>query len=202
MHGINCKDRYKNVVETWGKDIDYIFYSDYEDEKKKIIKTSNNISYYGLEEKILNASKKINEIYCDYDWFFFCDDDTFVNTKLLISKLETFDENYVHGQILVHGWRIDPSLIFCSGGAGTLMHKKLLQKLSSNIKNNNIGIADVSLCMNMRDNKIEIKNSNLFYNNTPQSKNIKESDYKNYITFHNIKTEEMMKHLYNVVNSN
>jgi hypothetical protein len=70
-------------------------------------------------------------------------------------------------------------------------------KLSSNIKNNYVGCAsDVSLGMNLRDCQIIIKNSDLFYSDTPESKNISESEYKNYITFHNIRTEEDMKKIY------
>ena len=197
MHGIHHTHRYNNVINTWGKDVDYIFYSDYVNDDKNMIKTSNNSGYDGLEEKMINIIKIIDNNYRQYDWYLFCDDDTFVNVNLLNKEIGNFDEKYVYGQEFHQAWSNDPSLIFCSGGAGTLIHKNNLMKLSSNIKNNYVGCAsDVSLGMNLRDCQIIIKNSDLFYSDTPESKNISESEYKNYITFHNIRTEEDMKKIY------
>jgi len=197
MHGSNNKNRYDNVVNTWCNNINYIFYSDYVNGDKNMIKTSDNSGYDGLEEKMINIIKIIDNNYRQYDWYLFCDDDTFVNVELLNKKIGNFDEKYVYGQEFHQGWSNDTSLIFCSGGAGTLIHKNNLMKLSSNIKNNYVGCAsDVSLGMNLRDCQIIIKNSDLFYSDTPESKNISESEYKNYITFHNIRTEEDMKKIY------
>ncbi len=197
MHGSHHKNRYDNIINTWCNNINYIFYSDYVNGDKNMIKTSDNSGYDGLEEKMINIIKIIDNNYRQYDWYFFCDDDTFVNVELLNKEIVNFDEKYVYGQEFHQAWPKDPSLIFCSGGAGTLIHKNNLMKLSSNIKNNYVGCAsDVSLGMNLRDCQIIIKNSDLFYSNTPESKNISESEYKNYITFHNIRTEEDMKKIY------
>ena len=196
MHGIHHTYRYNNVINTWGKDVDYIFYSDYVNDDKNMIKVSNNTDYNGLEEKIINTIKIINNDYIHYDWYLFCDDDTFVNVNLLNKEIENFDEKYVYGKILVDAWSQDYSLIFCSGGGGTLIHKNNLIKLGSNLKYNNIGVADVSLGMNLRDSQIKIINSELFCCGSPDEQNINESEYKNYITFHNIRTEENMKKIY------
>ena len=44
LHGSMFPSRYDNVIKTWGKDIDHIFYSDHEDlEKHTIIQMKKNI---------------------------------------------------------------------------------------------------------------------------------------------------------------
>ena len=196
MHGISCEQRYNNVVHTWAKDLNFVFFSDYENHEKKIIKTTNDISYNGLEE---NAVKLVFEKYKKYKWFLFCDDDTYINVEKLMSEIENFDENKVHGQILIHGYHAKPELIFCSGGAGTLISNKILEKLSTNPIIFGHGIADVGICMNMEINNIEIQHSDLFYCNTPESLGIEISKYKDYISFHNIKTYEQMCEIHNII---
>jgi len=199
MHGIKCHHRCDNIIKTWGIDIDYIFYSDYEDKLKNIIKTTNNPDYFGLEEKMLNATKTIYENFKGYEWFLFCDDDTYINVKKLFLELPNFNEEFVYGQILLHGYRQNPEVIFCSGGAGILIHNKNLEKIQNNIINHNIGIADVSFCMNLNNNNIKITHSNLFYNDTPQSKNLDKINYNDYISFHNIKTLEDMVDIHTII---
>jgi hypothetical protein len=199
MHGINCQHRYDNVINTWGKNINHIFYSDYEDIGRNIIKTSDKTGYYSLEEKMLNVVKTIYENFKDYEWFLFCDDDTYINVKKLFLELPNFNKDFVYGQILLHGWRENPEVIFCSGGAGTLIHKNNLEKIQNNITNHNIGIADVSFCMNLTKNNIKIIHSNLFYNNTPQSIGLEKINYNNYISFHNIKTLEQMLDIHTAI---
>ena len=48
LHGLTHKNRYKNVKDTWGKDVDCIFYSDYKDEN--VIKVSNHTDYKSNEK--------------------------------------------------------------------------------------------------------------------------------------------------------
>jgi hypothetical protein len=45
MHTQNQNERYDNVMNTWGRDVDCIFYSDHEDLNKNIIISSNDTSY-------------------------------------------------------------------------------------------------------------------------------------------------------------
>ena len=54
MHTQNQNERYDNVMNTWGGDVDCIFYSDHEDFDKNIIKSSNDSSYKSNEEKFCN----------------------------------------------------------------------------------------------------------------------------------------------------
>ena len=56
--------------------------------KKKIIKVSDDFTYSSNEPKHVNVIKYLIENDYQYEWFFFCDDDTFVNTKNLESNFE------------------------------------------------------------------------------------------------------------------
>ena len=90
LHGEVYKERYHNIKDTWGKDKDLLFYGDYEDIDKGIIKVSENKSYRSNEEKHINVLKYFNEnSNYNYEWFFFCDDDTFVNVNKLEELLPT-----------------------------------------------------------------------------------------------------------------
>ena len=71
LHGSVKSERYYNVKETWGKDIDILFYSDYEDVDKKIIKVSDRTDYGSNEEKHVNVIHYLSENNNDYEWFFF-----------------------------------------------------------------------------------------------------------------------------------
>jgi hypothetical protein len=193
MHSIVNKNRYDNVMNTWGKNKDVLFYADYDDADKNVIKVSNDISYKSNEEKHINIIKLLNENNTyNYEWFFLCDDDTFVNTLKLEDSLDTFDPNFVNGSIL-NTWQNDPSLSYCSGGAGNLIHFKLLNIISLNIKNHNTGFADVSLGLSLRESNIGLLNSTLFNSQPPKFYNIEISDINNYISFHYLKTEDEMK---------
>ena len=193
MHSIVNKHRYDNVMNTWGKNKDVLFYADYNDTNKNVVKVSNNTNYASNEEKHINIIKFLNENNkYNYEWIFFCDDDTFVNTNKLEDNLDTFDPNFVNGSVL-NTWPNDSSLYYCSGGAGMLINFNLLKKINLNIKNHNTNFADVSIGISLRESNIECFNSVLFNTQPPEFYNIEISDVKNYISFHYIKTEDKMK---------
>ena len=134
LHGTSSADRYFNIKETWGKDVDCLFCSDYEDIERGIMKFSNDTSYGSNEEKHVNAIKHLSDNVDDYEWFFLCDDDTFVNTKKLEGMLYTFDKELIHGQSILGCWHTDKTLDYCSGGAGYLIHNELIKIIGKNIK--------------------------------------------------------------------
>jgi hypothetical protein len=203
LHGEVNKDRYDNVKDTWGINSDLLFYGDYENDNEEIIKVSENKSYRSNEEKHVNVFKYLsqNPKY-DYEWFFFCDDDTFVNVNKLEELLPTFDVNYAHGQLLrtdnIDGRKINNGLLqYLSGGAGYLIHCDLLNKISNEIKDLNTGYADVTLGLCLRDLNIPVLNSDLFKSQPPNFYNYSDELIKNYISFHYIKTKDMMTNLNN-----
>jgi len=196
LHGSMNPNRYYNVKETWGKDVDCLFYSDHEDSEKNIIKVSNRTDYHSNEEKHINSIHYVSNNIKDYEWFFFCDDDTFVNTKKLENLLGTFDKNSIHGSLLNDGhWPGDRTLNFCSGGAGYLIHHELLNTIDKNLSILNTGCSDVTLGICLRNLGIDSVNHEFFKSQPPYFFNIPIDETKNYITFHYIKTMDDMKNL-------
>jgi hypothetical protein len=208
LHGEVYKERYHNIKDTWGKDKDLLFYGDYEDIDKGIIKVSENKSYRSNEEKHINVLKYFNEnTNYNYEWFFFCDDDTFVNVNKLEELLHSFNINQIHGQILrtseVNGVKITPPILeYHSGGAGYLIHNSLLKIISKEIKFLNTGYSDVTLGICLRDLNIPISNSDLFKGQPPNFYGYSNESIINHITFHYIKTKNMMIELLNNIKKN
>lgn len=193
LHGSMNPQRYYNVKESWGKNVDCLFYSDHNDVDKNIIKVSDRTDYHSNEEKHINSLHYVSTNIKDYEWFFFCDDDTFVNTQKLEGLLNTFDKNSIHGSLLDEGnWPGDKSLNFCSGGAGYLIHSELLTNIIEHIVILNTGCSDVTLGLHLRNLNIKSINHNFFRSQPPSFFNIPITETKNYITFHYIKTIDEM----------
>jgi len=197
LHGSMNPERYYNVVNTWGKNVDYLFYSDHEDSDKKIIKVSNRTDYHSNEDKHINMIHYLIKNIKNYEWFFFCDDDTFVNTKKLEQFIDKLDIESVHGSVLDGTWPGDKTLKYCSGGAGYLISYKLLSKIINNVKILNTGYSDVSIGLILRDLKIKSFNYPFFNSQPPQHYKIPIENVKDYITFHYMKSFDEMNMLFN-----
>lgn len=196
IHSENTKERCNNIMSTWGKDVDIFFYSDYEDLKFNVIKVSNRKDYAGCPEKIINVFNKLPESYLDYDWYFFCDDDTFLNTRLLKATLKTFDPNYVHGNI-IEGWPEDLSLSYPQGGAGFMISNSTFKKIRSFGVIYNVVWSDVCLGLNIRSLNIKMKHDNRFNIHPPDDSVEKVCEH---ISFHYVKSIEEIENLYNQCN--
>lgn len=199
LHGSMNPDRYYNVKETWGKNEDCLFYSDHEDNEKNIVKVSNRTDYHSNEDKHINVLHYVSNNVEGYEWFFFCDDDTFVNTKKLEEFIESSDKNSVHGSVLEGTWPGDRSLNYCSGGAGYLIHSELLKNIINHVKFLNSGYSDVSLGICLRELGISSKDSIMFRSQPPSFFGFGLSEIKNYISFHYIKTKNEMEILLNSI---
>ena len=127
-----------------------------------------------------------------YEWFFFCDDDTFVNTKNLENDFEIFDKNKINGSVLEGTWSRDKTLNYCSGGAGYLIHKTLLEKVSKNIKSGDSGYSDVTLGICLREMGIENKNFDKFHSQSPKFYNFENETIKHEFTYHYIQSDDMV----------
>jgi hypothetical protein len=198
LHTCTRPDRHDGIVNSWGKDVDYIFYADCDNEEKKIIKVSDDSSYSSNEPKHINVIKYLIENDYQYEWFFFCDDDTFVNTKRLESNLENFDSNKINGHVLNGTWKKDTTLSYCSGGAGYLIHKTILSKISETIKTTGSGYSDVSLGMCVKDLNIEYNHNEDFRSQNPDYYNVDKSLIKDIFTFHYI-SSELMVEMYEII---
>lgn len=186
------KDRQDNIIKTWGKDVDLIFYSEHEDKDRNVLKVCDENSAEIKQCKILNFLENYEK---KYDWYFFCDDDTFVNVNLLNNKIIDFTKNSVIGKNIRGCWPTNIDLEYPSGGAGFLIHKSIISKFY-NIKSYNTSWSDVSVGLKMKDENIEMNNSNLFMWFSYDREFVKLENVDKYITFHYINTFEKMNTLY------
>lgn len=192
IHTQKQPDRYQSIMETWGKNVDILFYSDHE-ELPNIIKVSNNSDYNSGEEKQINIINNFPYDKMNYDWFVFVDNDSFVNTKKVLTEIESFDKNYVHGDVC-NCWSNDFSLPYCLGGAGIFVSREILLKLKGNLTHNPVMWGDVSLGINLRNLNIPVISNSLCHSQPPSLYNIPENEIKNHLTFHYIKEQNVMKH--------
>ncbi len=165
---------------------DYVFYSDHQDDKKNIIKVSSDNTYHSNEPKFVNVITLLPETYMDYEWYFFGDNDTWVNTEKLESELDGFDTNVLHGS-KIYCWPHDKTLGYLSGGAGILIHNSKFKHLRDNFKNYKTGYSDVSLGYYMKEYNVECIDNELFKSQAPSHYEILEENIPNYISFHYIK---------------
>lgn len=192
LHTHKQDERVDNVLETWGQNENVIFYSDKENLDKKVYKVSDNSEYDSGQEKQINVFKLL-KYFLDYDWYFFCDNDTFVNTKLLKKQIEHYNTDKVYGEI-IQCWPQDRSLKYPSGGAGFLISNKTVRTLIENILPCPFQpYSDVALGFNLRKLRIECEHSELFHSQKPEFYNIKKSDINNYLTFHYITNKNDME---------
>lgn len=200
IHTEKQHTRASNIVSTWGENQNLLFYSDHEDPKINCHKVTDRSDYASGQVKQINVFPLILNKFNHYDWYFFCDNDTFVNTSKLNNFALTADIKYIHGDI-INSWQQDKSLYYPSGGAGYLVSNYLLQKFV-NLSYNDIPFGDVSIGINIRKIGISLMHSNLFKGHTPEHFNIKDKNVQEYVTFHYITESQLMLKLYNLVNQN
>lgn len=184
--------RYDLVLSTWGQDVPIQFYSDYQADN--VIQVSEDTSFHSGEEKHVNFINHLLATELKYNWYFFCDDDTFVNTKLLLSILPKFASDKAYGQI-IYCWSEDWDLGYFSGGAGWLINKELLITMKPVI-NHKTFHSDVCLGIHMKNLGIPMVHDERFRGQLPEFYSIPESDIIKFITFHNAKMHCDMQRLY------
>jgi len=213
----NLLERIENIQHTWGEDIDTVFYSDHEDSENNVIKVSNRSDYYSAPLKqvaILNYLKHLtNEddisLLDEYDWIFFVDDDTFVNTKKLNEFVQDIDENKVYGSIITsENDSVNPMYVnkvieldvqYPQGGAGFLVSSKTIKKIGE-FKEYNVYHSDVIAGLNFHNNGIEYVNVPTLNRQNLEEHGHSKDMVKDMITYHNIKTFDQMKTLYDLCN--
>ena len=199
LHTCTRPERYDGVVNSWAKDIDFLFYADCDNEDKKIVKVSDDSTYSSNEPKHVNVIKYLVEKKYQYEWFFFCDDDTFVNTKNLEQNLDYFDKNKISGSVLKGTWEKDRTLEYCSGGAGYLIDKTLLVKISESIKNCGSGYSDVSLGVCAKEIGIEFCDYEKFNSQKPEYYKRDIHTIKDMFTYHYVNSDTMIE-MYQIIN--
>lgn len=127
LHTEKQPEQWEAIEKTWGSRIDHMYYSDHEDISKNIVKVSDSSDHRSCVEKNARVFKILinDKGYKHYDWYFFVDNDTYVNVKKLSSEIMCgeFNEDKIYG----HTWKDEEENSWLMGGAGYLMHKKTLK---------------------------------------------------------------------------
>lgn len=185
LHTHKRPQRWFSLTNTWLKDQDYLFYSDHADASKNIIKVSDNSEHSSNEEKFVNVITSLDEKYMNYEWYFFVDDDTFVNIYKLQEVLDSLDTSHFHGRLIFYCPQ-DGTLPYYSGGGGIIVHGSKIKHLKENFRNYKTGYSDCSLGFYMREYKIHTVDNRLFNMSSAPVEKIAEQDIPNYLTFHYI----------------
>lgn len=214
-------NRISAILNTWlSGDEDYIFISDHEDLEKNIILTSDDSSYEGVLKKSLFFYNNLNNIKCNgsdvnildyYDWILSCDDDTFVNTKMVRDFLKKCDKN----DLLAYCVNVSPdkypgnpvwseySHIFkdgdCyfSGGGGILISSCTLKKVNNFVDYGN-RFDDVAIGLHLHRSGVKLIDCSLFHSTHPEFYGHTDSDIINSITYHHI-SHDRMYDMYNYI---
>jgi hypothetical protein len=208
LHTQHQPDRFDWIAKTWAKDVDHIFISDHEDLENNIIKVSNSSDYESCEEKQINSINLLSSKELEFDFYFFCSNDNFVNTKKMDEFIQYCETDCVWGE-LDNAWPPEPSLYFTLGGSGVLVSKEIMKKINgtmqwANKSHPSAFPSDVSLCINFRDKGIEMRNSELlhhqlfehWFNKHHGNEEMDYSKIKEHISFHYINNFETMNLYY------
>jgi hypothetical protein len=199
IHTKKQEDRYETILNTWGRDVDFLFYSDHEDLKKNIIKVSDNNTYSSGQEKQINIINNLPEDKLNYDWYVFVDNDSFINTFKIKDFIKTLNTNNVYGE-LCNCWPVNKNLYYALGGAGIFISNENLKKIKGHLTHNPVIWGDVSLGINLDRLGIKMVNSELLHSQLPKHYEIKDNEVKNHISFHYVLDYESMNNLYNLCN--
>ncbi len=174
-------DRQDTILNSWGKDKELFFYSENEDSVRNVIKVCDENNVEMKQVSIFETIRK--NFHNKYDWFFFGDDDTFVNTLFLEKELSSFNKDKIIGSDIFGCWN---DLHYPSGGSGFLINNKIIHNFFDS-KNYNVGYGDVTFGLNMREKNIEIENNELFFSQHYNHYGIDINSVYKYMTFHYVK---------------
>ena len=194
IHTQHQNNRIKNITNTWGRDKSILFYSDHDDPLNNCYKVCEQSDYSSGQLKQINVFNLLLNQFNNYEWYFFCDNDTFVNTINLENYTINAGKNHIHGE-MINTWPQDTTLYYPSGGAGYLMHNSVLQQMI-NLSYNNTQYGDVSIGINFRNKEIPLKHKNLFKGQLPEFYGLTYDKISEYITFHYVSNYDTMEKLY------
>jgi len=152
------KHRVKMCLDTWLSNQDFVCLTDRLTGEFEEISGSSREDYYSAEEKTLFLINKIKDtnIYDDYDWLAFIDDDAILNTKMFNYILPYMNKDFVYG-LKMHGvYDKAPNMVYPSGGSGYFISPSLIKKANHMI-NNNWGVEDAAVGKWIEQNELVLE---------------------------------------------
>lgn len=205
---ISCSDnidtRQAVLKKTWLNNICYYFASDCVTKDNVCLTTLRG--HKSGEIKQLKAIEYAYNKYIDYDWFFFCDDDTYVNIHNLEKYISIIDVNLRSFGLLFSEethplnpiWPyVEKGFQYYSGGAGFALRNDLIKNIYNNTAHVNTGYGDVLMGQLLKGENLN--NCNLLNQDNPYNLDHSLDDIKLSISYHYM-NEKSMIDLHNAVN--
>jgi hypothetical protein len=122
-----------------------------ENDDHKMVKLSESDDYESCVNKLMNSFSFLAKNDQDCDWFFFGDDDTFVN----LNNAKKFADSRSKEKLMIYGF-CGPAegVMHAHGGAGFLMNKKTLLEIRNYLDGRNFlrhHNSDVTLALNIAE---------------------------------------------------
>lgn len=215
-------DRVENCITTWLDGLDYVCLTDRLTGKYNEISGSNDDSYESNEQKTVTLINLIREteLFSDYDWLVFIDDDAILNVKMFKKVIGQLDRKNVYGLIL-SGFDKAPGLRYPSGGSGYFISPSVIKRKGPMI-NRGWGFEDASIGKWIEENNINlvempkgiklngwfpfekhwknlITGGNGYANRMVQSLSGEDDDFlQSHLTHHYIRWKPFMKYIHDV----
>jgi hypothetical protein len=218
------ENRVQSIRETWGKKQDVVFLSDLNISPDIIGFEYLQRGYENIWMKYVEMLKSWTDF--NYDWYFFTDDDTFVNIDNINSLLSEYNTNDMvcigivgalnadctdkDGQHTgfprhtIRGKDTSLPLIYVGGGAGFILSKTSFESICEYIKNlNQCDIpgsysSDVTFGFWMRNCGIKVVNVPGFWWTNPKELNHDVEKIKSSFTYHYIDSD-YMREIFNLI---
>jgi hypothetical protein len=214
--------RIRTIESTWAKDTNHIFLVDTNVNEKNIIGYNTPKNYEGIQDKYREFFKCYD--FSKYDYYFFTDDDTFVNIENFNKiNIDNPDKAFGIGSVIhllkksiENNQEVDPwyisrisgintglPLSYFSGGSGFILSKESCNRIKKYLLplgDTDIPISpwgDVSIGFWARSCGIELKNSGQFFWNTHEYLLENFEDYpgdKNAVTFHYVDMDTLVRY--------
>lgn len=150
---VKNEHRQRTILSSWLGEYPHCFYTDVAIQVGTQIGHTSDTSYKSGEIKFVREFNRLrSKPYAE--WYFFCDDDTVPNVKLILEDLDKLDKMKVHGRATSGSWKYDRSLLYCSGGAGFLISTDLMVN-KDEARFHNVGFSDVNFGLWARENKVD-----------------------------------------------
>lgn len=177
------------VLKSWGQNVEQYFYSEHSDPDRRVLKVCDENNVVVKQTAILWY---IREHFSNgYEWYFFGDDDTFLNTRLLLTDLNSFARDKVNGNVCTGNSRLP----YPQGGAGFLIHRELMPRFYDSIVYRGVPAGDIGFGCNMYRADVQMNHSYLFNQYRPGSYGRSFGDCYKYYTYHYVcdEMEQMEK---------
>ena len=202
------RDRQISILNTWLSQFqDYVFYTDFTTDIGNQVELTTNTEYHSNGEKhILEVNRIFRErLFDQYEWFYFCDDDTVPNIPRILEFTNTASRDKVHAWA-DNCWAEDRTLLSISGGAGYLVSSDIFRgRKPPRLKR--IVWSDVQFALWLRENGIQIAHNTEFKHNVPSHFGIdvttKEgrNQVRDHMSFHYVKDHELRSEIWSIYNT-